>query len=273
MIPLSVVVCTSPGREAQLAHCLAQLAQQDQLFFDVTVVDDGSAQGAEVCRQTAFPFALKYDWRPNDGSPARSRNRGAALSRADLLIFLDSDVLLNPAGLSAYAGWLTGQPQRLLYGYVGTDLAHVSPSGLQPPVPVHVLDKRFTYPQDLPQPRPWLFHSPQENAFAGNLGLHRRSLERLGGFDEAFQGWGGEDLDLGERALQAGLELHFLLDAWAEHQVHPRSDDFHLRPAEARGHGYVFKPHGEPAYTVQCLSSAQGQQSLSQRLADAFKSR
>ncbi|MGV3523174.1 MAG: glycosyltransferase family 2 protein [Candidatus Sericytochromatia bacterium] len=268
MIPVSVVVCTSPGRESQLDRCLKQLAQQDQLFFDVTVVDDGSTDGAEVCRRA--PLAVQYDWRPNDGSPARSRNRGAALSRSELLVFLDSDVLLNSAGLSAYASWLTGQPQRLLYGYVGTDLTHVSPSCLQPPTPVHALDKRFTYSQSRLQPHPWLFHSPQENAFAGNLGLHRRSLERLGGFDERFQGWGGEDLDLGERALRAGLELHFLLDAWAEHQEHARSDDFHLRPAEARGRGYVFKPHGLPGYTVQCFSSPEGQQSLHQRLAAAF---
>jgi GT2 family glycosyltransferase len=55
-----------------------------------------------------------------------------------------------------------------------------------------------------------------------NIAYPRRLLERLGGFDEAFElpPW-GEDTDLGLRAREAGAELRYQPQALAWHAVVP----------------------------------------------------
>ncbi|HEY9839484.1 MAG: glycosyltransferase family 2 protein [Candidatus Sericytochromatia bacterium] len=252
-IDLSLIVATSPGREVQLGHCLNALKRQTYTAFELIVADDGSSGGQAVAEAYAQDLSLRYLWRPNDGSPARSRNAGAAAARPGLLVFIDSDVLLNPQALTAYAGRLAAHPAWLLYGYVGIE--GEAPSVLVPGVAVNWRDPRFGWNGHQLVPADKLYHSAYECGFGGNFGLHSRSFARLGGFDTRFQGWGGEDLEFAERAVTQGLEAHFLLDAWGEHQLHARSDDFHSRPAEARGHGYAFRPHPAVPYPVQVMAS------------------
>ena len=49
----------------------------------------------------------------------------------------------------------------------------------------------------------------------------------MGGFDERYQGWGSEDVQFGLDLASRGYHLHFAVDFWAEHQVHPRRTLFH----------------------------------------------
>jgi GT2 family glycosyltransferase len=53
-----------------------------------------------------------------------------------------------------------------------------------------------------------------------NIAYPRVLLERLGGFDERFNG--GEDADLGLRAVEAGVRREFVEDACVWHAVHSR---------------------------------------------------
>jgi hypothetical protein len=46
---------------------------------------------------------------------------------------------------------------------------------------------------------------------------------RIGGFDEAYTGYGGEDTDYAFRARDAGVPLRWVGGAWAHHQHHPVS--------------------------------------------------
>lgn len=56
------------------------------------------------------------------------------------------------------------------------------------------------------------------------FGIRRKRFEALGGFDEAYLGYGGEDTDFGFRADAAGLPLLFLGGPGAFHQYHPSPD-------------------------------------------------
>lgn len=253
MPSLSVIVSTSPGREPQLAHCLEQLSRQSHTDFEVIVCDDGSAACRAVAEGFAGRLTLDYLWRPNDGSPSRSRNAGARQARHPLLVLIDSDVLLNSDALAAYARFLDQRPGWLLYGYVGLEAE--GPSALLPQVAVNWRDPRFSWDGAHLMPTDKLMNSSHLCGFGGNFAVHRDSLLAIGGFDEAFIGWGGEDLAFAEQALQAGYEIHFVLDAWGEHQIHPRREDFHLRRAEDRGYGYVFRPHLPVGYQVRVFAS------------------
>ncbi|PKL76526.1 MAG: hypothetical protein CVV27_09815 [Candidatus Melainabacteria bacterium HGW-Melainabacteria-1] len=264
MPPLSVIVSTSPGREPQLSYCLEALCRQRHVNFEVIVCDDGSTGGRAVVNGFLPRLSLDYQWWPNAGCPSRSRNAGAAASRHDWLVFIDSDVLLNPGALAAYAHYLPADPSRLLYAYVGCDRDSTAESIFFSDLAVNFWDARFDWTSDGLAPLKRLFHSPYENAYAGNFGLHRQTFASIGGFDERFYGWGGEDLDFGEAAVKRGFEVHFLLDAWAEHQVHTVAQDFHSRPSEQRGHSYVFRPHKAVGYQVQVIYSAPVRQWLEQ---------
>jgi hypothetical protein len=52
----------------------------------------------------------------------------------------------------------------------------------------------------------------------------RPGFERLGGFDEAYVGYGAEDTDLAFRARDAGVPLLFTASTVAFHQHHPIYD-------------------------------------------------
>lgn len=251
---ISVIVSTSPGRETQLQGCLELLTRQQGCVFEVIVCDDGSIGCQAVCEAYASRLSLNYLWRANDQCPGRSRNLGAADATYQQLVFIDSDVLLNPNALAAYTRHLQARPEWLIYGYVGYEVQSVAPSVLLPERTVNWRDPRFGWIGQGLRPADKLYHSAYECAFAGNFAVSRQVYQALSGFDERFRGWGGEDLDFGERAVKMGYQIHFLLDAWAEHQLHQRSDLFHLQAAESRGYHYVFKPHPAVPYCVCTLA-------------------
>ncbi|WP_197275872.1 glycosyltransferase family 2 protein [Blastomonas sp. AAP25] len=56
------------------------------------------------------------------------------------------------------------------------------------------------------------------------FGIRRKRFDALGGFDQAYLGYGGEDTDFGFRATAAGLPLLFMGGPGAFHQYHPSPD-------------------------------------------------
>ena len=56
------------------------------------------------------------------------------------------------------------------------------------------------------------------------FGVRRTTFDRIGGFDEAFTGYGGEDTDFGFRAKELDVRLVFAGGAVVFHQHHPVSD-------------------------------------------------
>lgn len=56
------------------------------------------------------------------------------------------------------------------------------------------------------------------------FGVRRTTFDRIGGFDEAFTGYGGEDTDFGFRAKQLGVPLLFTGGDVVFHQHHPVND-------------------------------------------------
>jgi glycosyltransferase involved in cell wall biosynthesis len=63
------------------------------------VVDDGSSDGTREIETEAFPFTLRYYWQSNQGDAA-ARNLGAQQSKADILVFLDDDIVIEPSYLT-----------------------------------------------------------------------------------------------------------------------------------------------------------------------------
>src|SRR6478609_5670317 len=74
---------------------------------DVIVVADGAPEDpARVARDTGA--SLLSIAGPN--GPAIARNRGAAVASGDLLIFVDTDVVVSPDALARFAALFAAQP-------------------------------------------------------------------------------------------------------------------------------------------------------------------
>ena len=186
------------------------------------VADDGSSRRPTVGRR-AYPTRVVRQ--PDEGfRPARARNLGAAASTGRVLAFLDQDCVPTPDYLrlvadAAPSSWSLVVGHRL----------HADLDGWRPPAVAEWLAGGGPRPRVIPEPE-WLLEGyartagltrPDDHAYQLVLGaavsLHRDLFDLLGGFDPTFRAYGGEDWDLGHRALTAGADLRWLDDAQVWH--------------------------------------------------------
>jgi N-acetylglucosaminyl-diphospho-decaprenol L-rhamnosyltransferase len=191
----------------------------------VVCMDDRDAADVAATEQgpPADPVHIEV---PDAGLPlARARNVGARRaigSGADLLVFLDVDCIPAPGMVGRYVEAAGQDPApRLLCGPV----AYLP----TPPSGGYDLDRVA----ELADPHPARPHPEEDQTLRdGDLRLFwslsfavRPDVwDRIGGFDEEYVGYGGEDTDFGQRAGAAGVRLDWVGGADAYHQFHPTSD-------------------------------------------------
>ena len=192
---ISVVIPTY-NRRAILEKCLSALEHQDACGelddYEVVVVDDGSTDGTpDWLRSNADRFPRVRLFEQSHGGPAEGRNRGVTNARGDVIVFIDSDLVVTPTFLGCHARALSKQWARsgsrlcFTYGAVINTADFDHPTGER-----HKL-------RDLS----WAYFA------TGNVAIDRAVLEQSGLFDQGFRLYGWEDLELGERLRQMGVEL------------------------------------------------------------------
>ena len=117
--PTVSVIIPTYNREELLRETLHSLAHQTYPsdHFEVIVVDDGSTDGTGSVAGEVFPFILRYFWQSNQGD-ASARNLGAQQSQADILVFLDDDILVEPDYMTYLIREHAGYHNRITAGVV-----------------------------------------------------------------------------------------------------------------------------------------------------------
>jgi len=192
---ISVVIPTY-NRRSILEKCLQALEHQDPSGeienYEVVVVDDGSSDGTpDWLRQNAARFPHVRLVEQQHGGPAEGRNRGVDHAKGDVIVFIDSDLVVTSSFLACHSRALSRrwnqQGNRLCFTYGAViNTANFD----QPTAERHKL-------RDLS----WAYFA------TGNVAIDRDVLERSGLFDVGFRLYGWEDLELGERLRQMGVEL------------------------------------------------------------------
>jgi GT2 family glycosyltransferase len=200
---IAVVVATH-NRPRRLAAMLAALRAQERPADEVVVVDDGSTAetaavlGAELERAE---LPLRVIRRDRAGGPAIARDQGWRASEAPLIAFTDDDCAPAPEWLAELERAADAEPDRFIQGMTLPDPAELGGYGpFSRSIWVRELDPAFQ---------------------TCNIAYPRRLLERIDGFDTATFGRapGGEDCDLGWRAIEAGARPLFAPDALVHHAV------------------------------------------------------
>ena len=234
-LPISVVVPCFEAPDA-LALTLAGLEGQDwpRALFEVVIVDDGSEPPLELpalpvsALPVSAPLDVKLVRQARRGfGLARARNAGARAAAHPILVFLDGDVIAEAGLLAAHARWHHAVSDALTLGFC----AYVSAAGIDSGAVRHRPGTLAELFADRPFDRPWLErhmartgdmtsgHDDLFRAVTGhNLGISRAFFEAVGGFDESFVRYGGEDTEFGYRVQMRGGLLAPARDAFAWHQ-------------------------------------------------------
>ena len=193
------MVIPTARRETRLAFALEALAAQtlDRERFEVVVV---RAEDPGPKATAPDGLAVRFITAAPDSSAAASRNIGWREAAAPLIAFTDDDCRPAPDWLERMLEAATLGGDRVLQGRTEPD-----------PDERERLHGLATT-QSIVAPSAWYQSC--------NIAYPRALLERVGGFDERFDG--GEDADLGLRALEAGAEAAFVEDALVWHAVHSR---------------------------------------------------
>jgi N-acetylglucosaminyl-diphospho-decaprenol L-rhamnosyltransferase len=191
------------------------------------VVAMGDAAVREITRDGTIVEQLDVD--PDALPLARARNVGAARAMqegADLLVFLDVDCLAGRHLLARYAqsaeellprghvllngpvAYLPRKPEGESAAYTEADLAGAGAHPGRPDPP----DGTSTPGED------------HRLFWSLSFAVSAQTWRRIGGFDEGYVGYGGEDTDFGQRARSRGVTMWWIGGATAYHQWHPVSD-------------------------------------------------
>lgn len=206
---LSVVIATHRRREL-LPELLGALAVQDATAgsFEVVMVDNDSPDGTyEWLRGLSIPW-LRVLQEKRRG-PACARNAGWRAALAPQVLFLDDDMLPGPNVLRLHAEAFARNPKASYLGYVDNEWGTYTH-----PLSRYValtMGARFFPAQDGAQATFYQY-------LTQNVSSPREALERVGGFEESFSGYGNEDPELGYRLHRAGVPLLFLRGAEAVHR-------------------------------------------------------
>ena len=215
------VIVTTYNREDALEAVFESLFAQDCSGFEIVIADDGSGPATrELVESFAgrASAAIRHAWQPDEGYRlARSRNNGVAETDRTYLIFLDGDCVVRDDFVRSHLrlaapGWFV-RGTRILIGEALTDEI------LSNRLPCHrwgflrwwfeLLRGRINRVSPLARlplgplrergPAKW------RGVKGCNFSVWRSDVDRVGGFDEAYEGYEHEDVDLAIRLIRAGV--------------------------------------------------------------------
>jgi glycosyltransferase involved in cell wall biosynthesis len=238
---ISVVVPTYNRLDTLSAVIPALVAQElPRDAFEVVVADSQSTDGtaeylAGIAREHPFVRHIPGAYTGR----ASARNAGIANARAPVVLFTDADIIASPDLLARHLAHHDAPGRRAVVGmevqvssYEDYERKRDDPS-LR--APLH---------GERPKRLSWLYF------LTGNASVPKADLERIGCFDEAFTGYGHEDLELGYRLQHAGLPIVYEPRA-VNYHWHPVPWDEQQQKYELAGRSTVRFYRKHPAWDVQ----------------------
>lgn len=204
--PRVSVVVVHYDQQPGLDRTLDALGRQTLVPHEVLVVDDGSPTAPRVP-----PHVRLLTQEDRGNRAAAARNLGARHATGDVLAFLDADTAPEPDYLRRLTRLPALLPEALTVGRRRyADYAHDPPGVL--PEPQWLADG-YAQTRDLldADDRSYRF------VISAVIACSKRLFDEVGGFEDSFTTYGGEDWEWASRAWHAGAVLAHVPDAVAWH--------------------------------------------------------
>jgi GT2 family glycosyltransferase len=210
MTPLVSVVVPTRDRCSTLEHVLPTLAAQTLATdaYEILLCDSASTDGThDLIGRLRIPNLTVVP--VNGGERSGARNAGIRAARGPIVLFTDADILADSRLVEEHV-----RAHRLHGGaaIVGWESRVDSLSDYRDVLAAP--ERRHRLHPLRPRRLPWFFF------LTGNASIERDLLVRAGGFDEAFTGYGHEDLELGYRLHRMGVAIRY----------HPAAVNYHWHP-------------------------------------------
>jgi glycosyltransferase involved in cell wall biosynthesis len=206
MTPRFSVVISTYQHPALLLKCLDALGRQrlPRHQFEVIVVDDGNSSSTATAvslftrqiAQSGIPLEVRYLPQPTQRGLAAARNRGWKAARGQIIAFTDDDCIPQP-------DWLSSALVSFERG------AQVATGQL-----------RLTLPGSTRQFDPKSLCIETGEFISANCFCRKSALERVGGFEEAYNSAWRQDSDLQFNFIQTGIQISQCPEAVVVHQMH-----------------------------------------------------
>lgn len=275
---LSIIISTHnklPYLKAMLSNLQQQIVSIDA---EIIVIADGCTDGTNLFLEQQRPnsrFAYKC---VKQSGQASGRNYGIGNSKGEFLLFMDDDILPMPGYFQELKESLNLFPNHIHSGNLYTINEEAAESvikqieniGKVPWIELsqNVCDSNFLY--EIPRSIAKIDQSKSVMnqilcwwalVTGGNMCLHRSVLENIGNFDEDFQGWGPEDLDLCYRAFCKNYKWKFNQSCALYHLNHSR-DSSNIGNSVMKNVIHLYKKYDRPKTISGMMSFFNGVISL-----------
>jgi glycosyltransferase involved in cell wall biosynthesis len=205
MDPAMTVVVPTRGRAAYLEVTLDSLRRQrTRTAHELLVVDDGAT---DPTPEVAQRFGARLVRHGEQRSLNAARNSGIRAAAADLIAFVDDDVLVPPGWVDAVVEGAARHPDAEAFG--GPIRARFEgrvPRGCgREDPPITTLDLG---PSDVEAEMVW----------GANFAVRRSAVERIGDFDETLDRGHGDEEEWLMRLRAAGGRIVYLAEAGLDHR-------------------------------------------------------
>lgn len=214
-LPRCAIVILNMNGQHHLAPCFETLAALDypEDRYEVVLIDNGSVDGSVAEMKRDHGWVRLIENPRNVGFSAGCNQGAAAAPEAEVLVFLNNDMRVEPRWLRELVGPLARNECQAttakMYSWDGK-LMNSAGGGMN----FHGIGIQRGY---LAEPGPD-FDWPRKSLFAcgGAMAMRRDLFEELGGFDEEFFAY-YEDVDLGWRSWVLGHEVWYVPGAVCYH--------------------------------------------------------
>ena len=199
---------------------------------------------------------MKVLTKKNDGLP-RARNVGIHECEGEIILFMDDDTFADPTLVREHINFHERYPKAVVQGWVN-HIEELEPKG----------------------PRTFKLDDYSRSFFwTSNVSVRKKFVDEVGGFDEDFQEYGYQDMELGSRLKKLGLVKHVNHKAIVSHYKPPKEKKDlarMLRQAESNGRSgmiYIKKRGGwHPRFSTGITGFRMGLDLLLRPLKPLFQS-
>ena len=251
-IEISVIIPTY-NRKELLEKTLIALTRQtlNKNKFEVIVVDDGGQDGSqEICEHYHHVLNLRYYWQYDKGFRAgKARNIGISAAEGRYILFIDTGVLLQQNALqlhlnvhrqskipSVCIGYVYGfeVPENMIGTIEHSIDAEDVSSTAALLKEINAVDiRQQQYDEFGYNIASW--PAPFDIFWTCHVSAEKKEIVKAGLFDEQFNSWGGEDVDLGVRLFLQNNRFLINRSIYSVHIPHKKEVNDHKNEAELAG--------------------------------------